>query len=137
MNSGLVRAAIVTSILRCGCHTPRIVKTYSGKTLDPSQVARLYDAADAKVDRIDDAKQSADLFGRRSVYQLLPGQHEIVVSSPRDPRNWSATFDYDFAPGRPYGLRVMQILRDDRVTQSWQPRLVDFQTAQELAAPRR
>ena len=137
MSSAIARAlVVVASILLCGCQGPRVVKTYSGQKLDLSQVARLYDTPNAKVERIDGAKQGADLFGRRSAYDLLPGQHEIVVSAPRDPRRWSSTFDYDCTAGRVYGFRVTQILRNDRTVQSWEPRLVDYLTAQELAAPR-
>jgi hypothetical protein len=128
----------VSAIVGGGCKGPRIVQAYPGSKRDPSEIARLYETPAAAVARIDHMPaRSRDFFGRTTAYDLPPGRHEIKVIRPGNTvQHWTATFYYDFAAGREYGMRVTQLRRDDGMVVQWQPRLVDYQTAQDLAAPR-
>ena len=132
-----VLAVVVLLAAVCGCSGPRIVRTYAGEPRDFSQIARLYETPAAVVTRIDDQPaRSRDLFGRISAYDLLPGRHEIVVARPGDSaKDLQVRFTYDFVANTFYGFRVTQLRRDDGTVVRWEPRLVNYETAQELAVP--
>ena len=135
----LARAVLLAGVVSAtlGCRGPRVVRMYTGPKRDPAQVARLYQTPVARITRIDSTKAAGpDAFGRATVYELLPGRHSVTIAQPRDPSHWNAIFDYDFAAGQSYGFRVTQVLRDDGRIQSWTPRLVDYESSLELAAPR-
>jgi hypothetical protein len=138
LHRAAVVAVAVAVLSACGCKGPRVVQTYPGPKRDPSEIARLYETPAAAVARIDHRPaRGRDFFGRTTAYDLPPGRHEIQVVRPGNTvQSWTATFDYDFAAGREYGLRVIQLRRDDGSIVEWNPRLVDYQTAQELASPR-
>jgi hypothetical protein len=131
-------AVVVAALFVCGCKGPRIVQTYSGPKRDPSAIARIYETRSAVVVQIDHVPaRGRDLFGRTTAYDISPGRHEIRVTRPGGKREqWTAFFDYDFAAGREYGFRVTQLSRDDDAVVQWDPRLVDYQTSQELASSR-
>jgi hypothetical protein len=115
------------------------VQTYPGPKRDPSEIARIFETPAAAVSQIDRMPaRGRDIFGRTTAYDISPGRHEIKVIRPGPTaQNWTATFDYDFEVGREYGFRVTQLHRDDGAVVQWDPRLVDYQTSQELASPQR
>lgn len=115
-------AVTASAMLATGCATTKGLRLYPGDARPVDSIAQIIVSAEFDVKTIDGTKTSAGMFAtaRESVFEILPGRHEIVARfySPFENGSPSSATTYDkpdrseyqtlileAAPGRRYSIQ--------------------------------